>query len=114
MLESPDCHGSPTRYIRWCEAWLDDSGSLDAEEPLTGTFLYHLYTAGLIPRQLFCATPEQFEEFVCRALVKAARRWYQQRGADDLTVQQNLDRSGPGGIRLDEQRRENWTGGSMF
>src|ERR1700730_12538661 len=36
---------------------------------------------------------EEFKQLVCRAPIEATRRWYRQRGADDLTVQQNLDRS---------------------
>jgi hypothetical protein len=92
-LEYPNRHSSPARYIGWCEAWLEECGAPEVEEPLTGMFLYHLHTTGMIPRQLCCATREEFEQFVCRALIKAARRWYRQCGADDLTVQQVLGRS---------------------
>jgi hypothetical protein len=92
VLEQPDLRCSPARYIGWCEAWLDEPISCDVEEPRTGTFLYHLHTAGVIPRQLDCATREEFKQLVCQALIEAARRWYRQRGADDPTVQQNLDR----------------------
>jgi hypothetical protein len=88
-LELPNLRSSPARYISWCGAWLEERGGPDVEEPLTGMFLYHLH----IPRQLCCATREEFEQFVCRALIKAARRWYRHCGADDLTVQQALGRS---------------------
>jgi hypothetical protein len=92
MLESPNWHSSPACYISWCDDWLEEIGSLD-EEPLTGVFLYHLHTLKMIPRQLFCATREEFERLVSRALIEAARRWYRERGADDATVQYNLDRA---------------------
>jgi len=84
-LELPNLRSSPARYIGWCEAWLEERGVPDAEEPLTGMFLYRLHTAGMIPRQLGCATREEFEQFVCLALIKAARRWYRQCCADELT-----------------------------
>jgi hypothetical protein len=74
MLEHPQLRTSPAHCICWCDAWV----TLDGEEHSQNVFPVTRPGDARLARS------------VSGSLLDAARNWYRQRGAFDLTVQQNL------------------------
>ena len=85
MLEHPQLRTSSAHCICWCDAWVDDGDEQDVF-PLTRIYLRE---EGEEAAE-WVSEDSRFARFVSQALLGAARNWYRQRGAFDLTVQQNL------------------------
>ena len=88
MLEHPQLRTSPAHCICWCDAWVEmDSGS---EEVFPLTRIYLRGEEDDVAQWI--AEDANFARSVSHSLLAAARNWYWQRGAFDITVQQNLGR----------------------
>jgi hypothetical protein len=86
MLEHPQLRTSPAHCICWCDAWVLADSDGQNVFPLTRIYLRE---EGEDAAEWITADA-RFTRSVSRSLLDAARSWYQQRGAFDLTVQQNL------------------------
>jgi hypothetical protein len=86
MLEHPQLRTSSAHCVCWCDAWV----SMDSDDehifPLTRFYLRHEGEEA----SEWIAADAHFARAVSRALLNAAKAWYRQRGAFDLTVQYNL------------------------
>jgi hypothetical protein len=89
MLEHPQLRTSPAHCICWCDAWVPADSDGQDVFPLTR---FYLREEGKDAAQWITADA-RFARSVSRSLLDAARSWYRQRGAFDLTVQQNLGRA---------------------
>jgi hypothetical protein len=85
-LEHPQMRSSPAHCVCWCDAWVTAESDGANVFPLTRIYLRH---EGEESAQWITADA-QFARAVSRSLLGAARSWYRQRGAYDLTVQHNL------------------------
>jgi hypothetical protein len=86
MLEHPQMRTSPSHCVCWCDAWVAADNNSRNVFPLTRIYLRE-ENAELAQ---WISEDAQFARSVCQSLLDAARSWYQQRGAYDLTVQYNL------------------------
>jgi hypothetical protein len=86
MLEHPQLRTSPAHCVCWCDAWVAQDSDSQNIFPLTRVYLRE---EGEDATQ-WIATDAPFARSVSRSLLVAARSWYNQRGAYDLTVQHNL------------------------
>jgi hypothetical protein len=86
MLEHPQLRTSPAHCICWCDAWAPTDSEGQDVFPLTRIYLRE---EGDDATQ-WITSDARFARAVSRSLLDAARSWYRQRGAFDLTVQQNL------------------------
>ena len=87
MLEHPQLRTSPAHCICWCDAWVAvDDGESQNVFPLTRIYLRQEGDEAAD----WISEDSRFARSVSGSLLDAARNWYRQRGAFDLTVQQNL------------------------
>jgi hypothetical protein len=86
MLEHPQMRTSPAHCVCWCDAWVVADSNSRNVFPLTRIYLRE-ENAELAQ---WISEDAQFARSVSQSLLDAARSWYQQRGAYDLTVQYNL------------------------
>jgi hypothetical protein len=86
MLEHPQMRTSPAHCVCWCDAWVAMDSDSQNVFPLTRIYLRD---EGLELAQ-WISEDVQFARSVCKSLLGAARSWYRQRGAYDITVQYNL------------------------
>jgi hypothetical protein len=88
MLEHPQLRTSPAHCICWCDAWVALDGDDESQNVFPLTRIY-LREEGDDAAEWITADAS-FARSVSGSLLDAARNWYRQRGAFDLTVQQNL------------------------
>jgi len=86
MLEHPQLRTSPSHCVCWCDAWVSPDSDDEHIFPLTRFYLRHEGDEA----SEWIAADAGFARAVSRALLDAAKAWYHQRGAFDLTVQYNL------------------------
>lgn len=88
MLEHPQMRTSPAHCVCWCDAWVASDGEHGSENVFPLARIYLRQEGG--DAVDWIAEDATFARSVSGSLLDAARNWYRQRGAFDLTVQQNL------------------------
>ena len=88
MLEHPQMRTSPAHCICWCDAWVAVDGDGDSQNVFPLTRIYLRQEGEDVVDWI--SADASFARSVSGSLLDAARNWYRQRGAFDLTVQQNL------------------------
>ncbi len=86
MLEHPQMRTSPAHCVCWCDAWVALESDGRNVFPLTRIYLRDEN----VELAQWISEDAQFARSVCESLLAAARSWYRQRGAYDITVQHNL------------------------
>ena len=92
MLEHPQMRTSPAHCVCWCDAWVEMDSDRENVFPLTRIYLRDYLRDEKADFSQWICEDTQFARSVCESLLNAARGWYHQRGAYDLTVQYNLGR----------------------
>jgi hypothetical protein len=92
MLEHPQMRTSPAHCVCWCDAWVAMDSDSENVFPLTRVYLRDHLRDEKADFAQWIGEDAQFARSVCESLLNAARGWYRQRGAYDLTVQYNLGR----------------------
>jgi hypothetical protein len=90
MLEHPQLRTSPAHCVCWCDAWVAMDSDSENVFPLTRIYLRDYLREENADLTQWISEDAQFAHSVCTSLLNAARSWYRQRGAYDLTVQYNL------------------------
>lgn len=90
MLEHPQLRTSPAHCVCWCDAWVAMDSDSENVFPLTRIYLREYLRDEKADVTQWISEDAQFARSVCESLLNAARGWYHQRGAYDLTVQYNL------------------------
>ena len=90
MLEHPQMRTSPSHCVCWCDAWVAMDSDSQNVFPLTRVYLRDYLRDEKADFSQWISEDAQFARSVCTSLLNAARSWYRQRGAYDLTVQYNL------------------------
>jgi hypothetical protein len=93
MLEHPQMRTSPAHCVCWCDAWVAMDSDSENVFPLTRIYLRDYLRDEKADLTQWITDDTQFARSVCESLLNAARSWYQQRGAYDLTVQCNLGKA---------------------
>jgi hypothetical protein len=93
MLEHPQMRTSPSHCICWCDAWVKMDSDSENIFPLTRVYLRDHLREDSPDLTQWISEDAQFARSVCESLLNAARSWYRQRGAYDLTVQYNLGKA---------------------
>jgi hypothetical protein len=90
MLEHPQMRTSPAHCVCWCDAWVAMDSDSENVFPLTRIYLRDYLRDDRADVTQWVSQDAQFARSVCESLLNAARSWYRQRGAYDLTIQYNL------------------------
>jgi hypothetical protein len=90
MLEHPQMRTSPSHCVCWCDAWVAMDSDSQNIFPLTRIYLRDYLRDEKADFSEWISEDAQFARSVSESLLNAARSWYHQRGAYDLTVQYNL------------------------
>jgi hypothetical protein len=90
MLEHPQMRTSPAHCVCWCDAWVAMDSDSQNVFPLTRVYLRDYLRDEKADFSQWISEDAQFARSVSESLLNAARSWYHQRGAYDLTVQYNL------------------------
>ncbi len=90
MLEHPQLRTSPAHCVCWCDAWVAMDSDSQNVFPLTRIYLRDYLRDEEADFAEWIGQDAQFARSVSESLLNAARIWYRQRGAYDLTVQYNL------------------------
>src|SRR4051794_32137926 len=90
MLEHPQMRTSPAHCVCWCDAWVAMDSDSENVFPLTRIYLRDYLRDDNADLTQWISEDARFARSVCDSLLNAARSWYRQRGAYDLTVQYNL------------------------
>ena len=90
MLEHPQMRTSPSHCVCWCDAWVAMDSDRENVFPLTRIYLRDYLRDDRADVTQWVSQDAQFARSVGESLLNAARSWYHQRGAYDLTVQYNL------------------------
>jgi len=93
MLEHPQMRTSPSHCVCWCDAWVEMDSDSENIFPLTRIYLRDHLREDSPDLTQWISEDAQFARSVCESLLNAARSWYRQRGAYDLTVQYNLGKA---------------------
>jgi len=93
MLEHPQMRTSPAHCVCWCDAWVEMDCDSENVFPLTRVYLRDHLREDNPDFTQWISEDAQFARSVCESLLNAARSWYRQRGAYDLTVQYNLGKA---------------------
>jgi len=93
MLEHPQMRTSPAHCVCWCDAWVEMDCDSENVFPLTRIYLRDHLREDNPDFTQWISEDAQFARSVCESLLNAARSWYRQRGAYDLTVQYNLGKA---------------------
>jgi hypothetical protein len=93
MLEHPQMRTSPAHCVCWCDAWVEMDSDGENVFPLTRVYLRDHLREDNPDFTQWISEDAQFARSVCESLLNAARSWYRQRGAYDLTVQYNLGKA---------------------
>jgi len=93
MLEHPQMRTSPAHCVCWCDAWVAMDSDRENVFPLTRIYLRDYLRDEKADLTQWINEDAQFARSVCESLLNAARGWYRQRGAYDLTVQYNLGKA---------------------
>jgi hypothetical protein len=93
MLEHPQMRTSPAHCVCWCDAWVTMDSDSENVFPLTRIYLRDYLRDEKADLTQWIHEDTQFARSVCESLLNAARSWYRQRGAYDLTVQYNLGKA---------------------
>jgi hypothetical protein len=93
MLEHPQMRTSPAHCVCWCDAWVAMDSDSENVFPLTRIYLRDYLREENADVTQWISEDAQFARSVCESLLNAARGWYRQRGAYDLTVQYNLGKA---------------------
>jgi len=93
MLEHPQMRTSPAHCVCWCDAWVAMDSDSENVFPLTRIYLRDYLRNEKADLTQWINEDAQFARSVCGSLLNAARSWYRQRGAYDLTVQYNLGKA---------------------
>jgi hypothetical protein len=93
MLEHPQMRTSPAHCVCWCDAWVAMDSDSENVFPLTRIYLRDYLRDDNADLTQWISEDAQFARSVCESLLNAARSWYCQRGAYDLTVQYNLGKA---------------------
>jgi hypothetical protein len=93
MLEHPQMRTSPAHCVCWCDAWVAMDSDGENVFPLTRIYLRDYLRDEKADVTQWVSEDAQFSRSVCESLLNAARSWYRQRGAYDLTVQYNLGKA---------------------
>ena len=93
MLEHPQMRTSPAHCVCWCDAWVVMDSDSENVFPLTRIYLRDYLRDEKADLTQWINDDAQFARSVCESLLNAARSWYRQRGAYDLTVQYNLGKA---------------------
>jgi len=90
MLEHPQMRTSPAHCVCWCDAWVAMDSDSQNVFPLTRVYLRDHLRDEKADFSQWITEDARFARSVSESLLNAARSWYHQRGAYDLTVQYNL------------------------